>query len=714
MMRQPYRHLYKPILLISTVLTLAFGIDLHGQAPEFLVHPKAVTASPENDVYLSFSVKSFIPLTTTWLKNGQPVEPPSGQTNYKVTIAGVYSVLASNACGVAISAEAAVTFRDQLAPIIYQQPQDLVSSEGYAMTLRVGAYGSLPLSFQWRKDGVEFQDQTYPSLLLAHATNSGSYDVIVTNMYGAATSRTAVVSITGYRDPLPTIVYQPRHQTVLPGTDVSFDVTIGQIDGEVTYQWWKGDKPLIGQTNRMMLLRNVAEADAGSYFAEITSPGGSTKTRPAILTIVPPGESSFLGKPFVTVLGPLIPSSPTNVPVRFVTSATLDRSVITFSRDVRDIHQYRDGQLRLLTQGNTTVDGRPFTFSGFERLSADGDDLVFVGSYGRSTSGVFRIDNSGTITRLIPADLKVPGKPDLTFTRFGPMIHRNGVTVCVGFFGNPESQGLYRWDGKEMIVIADDTIRADCSGAVRFIGALDFDGANIAFQGTTSGGSSGVFASFNGGPVTNITATGNSLNGTTNRQVSVRGDEVAFVINDGVVVYSKGTSKLIVPRDQTLPGLGPVAQFGVAGTFLLTTWRGVKLIGPETLLFSASGPSGTGLFLWRDQQITPVALPLTQFNGRTAQTISLMDGNDQDLLILITDTSSLQLLASTSSATAQQPDLSFIREGSGLRLSWIGNYALQFSTDLINWIDTNAISPVTVELGGTTNGFYRLRSVGSQ
>lgn len=87
-------------------------------------------------------------------------------------------------------------------PGIDANPPELVEvPEGQALTLSVSALGSMPLTYQWRRDGADLLDDgritgtTSSSLHIAPAmfSDTGAYDVVVTNACGTATSDPAAV-----------------------------------------------------------------------------------------------------------------------------------------------------------------------------------------------------------------------------------------------------------------------------------------------------------------------------------------------------------------------------------------------------------------------------------------------------------------------------------------------------------------------------------------
>ena len=60
----------------------------------------------------------------------------------------------------------------------------------------VGVTGSAPMTYQWRKNGVALAGGTSATYTVAalQGTDAGSYDVVVSNAAGSATSKAAVLS----------------------------------------------------------------------------------------------------------------------------------------------------------------------------------------------------------------------------------------------------------------------------------------------------------------------------------------------------------------------------------------------------------------------------------------------------------------------------------------------------------------------------------------
>lgn len=83
------------------------------------------------------------------------------------------------------------------APVISQQPQSLLVSQGTTTALTVAAGGPAPLSYQWWRNGSRLNQKTNPSLtfLDPKSQDAGNYTVTITNVTGAITSSVATVSV---------------------------------------------------------------------------------------------------------------------------------------------------------------------------------------------------------------------------------------------------------------------------------------------------------------------------------------------------------------------------------------------------------------------------------------------------------------------------------------------------------------------------------------
>ena len=151
------------------------------------------------------------PMTYRWQRGGTNLVDQanvSGSAGPTLTLTSVgfadatnYSVVVTNAFGAATSTTAALTVLSGV-PSITGQPSPASVYQGSTATFTVVVSGPLPLTYRWQRGGTNLVDQgnisgsATSTLTLANVafTDAASYDVVVTNLYGAATS--AVVSLT--------------------------------------------------------------------------------------------------------------------------------------------------------------------------------------------------------------------------------------------------------------------------------------------------------------------------------------------------------------------------------------------------------------------------------------------------------------------------------------------------------------------------------------
>lgn len=89
------------------------------------------------------------------------------------------------------------------APVVTGQPASVATTPGAAATFTVTATGTLPLTYQWKKDGTDVPGATRPALTIsnAQAGNAGAYTVVVTNTLGTATSSPATLVLGSTANP---------------------------------------------------------------------------------------------------------------------------------------------------------------------------------------------------------------------------------------------------------------------------------------------------------------------------------------------------------------------------------------------------------------------------------------------------------------------------------------------------------------------------------
>jgi subtilisin family serine protease len=177
-----------------TVKTSAGGNGV----PQFTQHPIDQTANAGETVTFNGAANPRN-VTYQWRKDGTPIIGATSATimvtNLNTTKIGVYTLIASNAQGIAASHGARLTVRQ--APTILQQPRSITAVPGADVVLEVTASGTEPISYQWHKDGIPLSGTTGRRLFLASVgvSQTGTYTVKVFNPAGSATSLPAVVSL---------------------------------------------------------------------------------------------------------------------------------------------------------------------------------------------------------------------------------------------------------------------------------------------------------------------------------------------------------------------------------------------------------------------------------------------------------------------------------------------------------------------------------------
>ncbi len=181
-------------------------------------------------------------------------------------------------------------------PVLVTDPP-VVSPSGtiYATTpfsVMADAYGQPPLSFQWRTNGVSIPGATNFIYVKASAStsDSGNYDLIVTNAYGAVTSQVAVVVINPAVP--PSIVQAPSPRLVYVGGGAFFDVVAGGTT-PFSYQWQHANTNLPGATNATLVITAADSTKAGTYKVLVTNVAGSTNAA-ADLTLLTPAAGSYV------------------------------------------------------------------------------------------------------------------------------------------------------------------------------------------------------------------------------------------------------------------------------------------------------------------------------------------------------------------------------------------------------------------------------------
>jgi hypothetical protein len=176
--------------LVRVAVNFPFGIT--GQ-------PAGATLEVGSTFTCSVVVSNSTSVTYQWYFNDQPL---AGKTIFGLTItniqpsdAGDYWVVVANPwCGSQTSQTARLDVV-HFPPGFTQQPASVDVEIGFPFTCSVLATGSPPLFYQWYFQGAALPGKTITNLFFSsfQSSNSGEYFVVVTNVWGAATSQVATL-----------------------------------------------------------------------------------------------------------------------------------------------------------------------------------------------------------------------------------------------------------------------------------------------------------------------------------------------------------------------------------------------------------------------------------------------------------------------------------------------------------------------------------------
>lgn len=294
----------------AVVVTNSLGSVTSSVATLTVIVPPAITIQPLSQmvtqgVNVTFTVAAAgtAPFGYQWRSNGVSISGATGEqftlTNAQPAASASYSVVVSNLAGTAASANATLTVLPApVPPSITSEPADLILSAGQIAALSVGVNGAEPLAYQWHFNNSPLPNATDAQLVFnpAQTNHTGGYQVVVTNAYGAATSRVAALVVQPGCAPLGmmplwtlapgsrpylTVASLPneRGMSYNPATDRLLVInrtspTIHVLNAATGGDLWTLDKTGISGGTYTLLM--VGAADDGAIYAGNLTTAGST------------------------------------------------------------------------------------------------------------------------------------------------------------------------------------------------------------------------------------------------------------------------------------------------------------------------------------------------------------------------------------------------------------------------------------------------------
>ena len=313
--------------------------------------------------------------------------------------AGPDSAIAVGTEGVILQSPAALT-----APTIATQPSPVLEATGGNVAFTVAARGSLPLAFQWRKDGASLEGATTDTLFLpaVQLPHAGNYSCVVTNAAGAAVSADAalnVVTTFPAAEPVDTTF------TLGPSLSTTPRVAAAQPDGKLILG---GNFLLLNQgVAQFGLARLNIDGSLDTAFKPgAIDPNGAVRS----LDLQPDGKI-LVGGAFTSINGVARPNL-----LRLSPDGSLDPSFVpsVAPLEVTQVAPTRDGAVLVISSGillRYLADGtRDATFStgiAAERFDQQADGKIVIVTFSTATS-------PRALARLNPN-----GTTDTAFTRIG-------------------------------------------------------------------------------------------------------------------------------------------------------------------------------------------------------------------------------------------------------------------------------------------------------
>jgi autotransporter-associated beta strand protein len=522
------------------------------------------------------------------------------------TDAGPYDVIVSNNFGAITSSVATLTVGSPVT--ITSQPVDQVVAVGWSTSLSVTAGGATPFSYQWRLYGTNVAGATQSAYPIASAqlTDSGPYDVVVTNSYGSITSTVATLTV---RTPL-NLTWLGLNSADWNTNDVDWvtdtSVNVAFTTGDnVTFDNSGSAVPSVTLTGS--LIPNAVVVNAANDYTLSSSVGGGIAgvtglTKSGAGTLVLDTDNSYTGPTLIQ--SGIVQLGATDNHGSFGTGPVTNNAAIVVNRTGTVSFNNTlagTGSLTNLLGGAISIAGLN-TLSGPIVLNAGALDLIGPPAAGNSSSLILNAPITGGFT---------------TLALSGGVTLSSGVPLSLlGSTASPDSRCTLNTGNDGLTNIVNGPIVLAGDGTIQFLtgaGELDIDGtvSGPAFTGQLLlRGASGVGHIYGAINLPNSTRFSKTDGGTwvlhsaansfTNSNVA--GGTIRLAANNalpaGVIQAVEGTLDLAGFNQQvgglttTGPTTGIITNSSTASDSMLTVNSAQPWMFPGVLKDSAGGGTG--------------------------------------------------------------------------------------------------------------------------
>ena len=275
--------------------------------PEIYNVPATFVGRYGESLSVNPSVSGTGPISYQWRKDGVAVYQGQNLSLSKNAItaadSGTYTLTATNLVGSVTSSGMVVTVLEPEAPAIYGLPGAVARNYGDSLSLSATVTGTQPMTFQWKKDGVELAGGNSQQLYRGPVTpaDNGTYTLTVSNLAGTATS--SAVSVVVQEAAAPAIYNFPAGLEVDYGQSISIWTTVVGTS-PLTIQWRKDGVLLPNETSSYFNRSYVTTADSGDYTMTVINQVGSITSPVLHVTVRPPVPPSITGQPQSLAVSP--------------------------------------------------------------------------------------------------------------------------------------------------------------------------------------------------------------------------------------------------------------------------------------------------------------------------------------------------------------------------------------------------------------------------
>jgi sugar lactone lactonase YvrE len=288
------------MLVIGWLFSLvACGGGSGPTAPTISSQPQSITVNDGSPVAFSVGAAGSTPISYQWFKDGVAISGASF-ASLQIPSAALqdntarFHVTLSNAVGSVTSQTAVLTVRP--VPLsITAQPTSVTVPDGGSATFTVVATGSLPMGYQWLRDGTAIVGATAASHVVAPATlavDSSKFSVNINNPAGSVVSATATLTVAPVA---PSFSLMPASVTAKDGASTTLAVQVAG-SAPIDLQWYRNGVAIVGATATTLQFSSTLGNNGDSFWVTAINKYGSATSSTTVLH-VDPNAPSFLLEP---------------------------------------------------------------------------------------------------------------------------------------------------------------------------------------------------------------------------------------------------------------------------------------------------------------------------------------------------------------------------------------------------------------------------------